>query len=114
VASQIDLVPTLIDVLGARGDEHFFGQSLFEETNLPPRAFISNYQELGYYRGDRLVVLSPRQRVETFAIDPASFAASPVANDDALTDEAVADYQTASKAFKSGGMRYEEKSYVRR
>lgn len=113
-ASQIDLVPTLIDVLGAKGDEHFFGQSLFEEKHRPPRAFISNYQELGYYRDDRLVILSPRQRVATFAVDPATLAATPTANDDALTEEAIAYYQTASKAFKSGALRYTERAYTTR
>jgi phosphoglycerol transferase MdoB-like AlkP superfamily enzyme len=113
-ASQIDLVPTLIDILGAKGDEHFFGQSLFEEKHLPARAFISNYQELGYYRDDRLVVLSPRQRVATFAVDPATLAATPTANDDALTEEAIAYYQTASKAFKSGALRYTERAYTTR
>ena len=52
--SQIDLAPTLLDVLGAKGSRLFFGQSIFEaeSKHLPERAFISNYQELGYYKDD--------------------------------------------------------------
>lgn len=104
VASQIDIAPTIIDVLGASGEEHFFGRSLFETAGLPGRAFISNYQELGYYRSDKLIVLSPKQRVQTFAIDPISLAATPIEDDAALTAEAIAYYQTASRAFKAGAL----------
>jgi phosphoglycerol transferase MdoB-like AlkP superfamily enzyme len=104
VSSQIDLAPTIVDVLAASGDQHFFGRSLFEMANLPGRAFISNYQELGYYRSDKLVVLSPKQRVQTFAIDSITLAASPTEDDAALTAEAIAYYQTASRAFKAGAL----------
>ncbi|MCK7574805.1 MAG: hypothetical protein MZV65_02180 [Chromatiales bacterium] len=31
------------------------------------RAFISNYQELGYLKAGKLVVLGPKQRVDTFS-----------------------------------------------
>lgn len=100
MASQIDLVPTLLDVLGVKGDDHFFGQSLFESESLPPRAFISNYQELGYYKNDVLTVLSPKQKVEAFHIDPQTFAATQVSPQTALVDEAIAYYQTGSHAFR--------------
>ena len=69
LASQIDIPPTLLDVLGLPGDDHFFGKSLFEQGREAPRAFISNYQELGYLKADRLVVLGPKQRVDIFRID---------------------------------------------
>jgi phosphoglycerol transferase MdoB-like AlkP superfamily enzyme len=104
LASQIDIPPTLLDVMGLPGDDHFFGQSLFEQNNLGRRAFISNYQELGYLKNDKLIVLGPRQRVETFAID-ANGDASPAALDARLRDEAIAYYQTAFKSFKEGGLK---------
>ncbi|CAG4882513.1 Sulfatase [Georgfuchsia toluolica] len=101
MVSQIDIPPTLIDVMGLRGDEHFFGTSVFEQGKHLPRAFISNYQELGYLKGDRLVVLGPRQRVEMFSIR-AGGSAVPVVDDPVLEDEAVAWYQTAFREFKRG------------
>jgi phosphoglycerol transferase MdoB-like AlkP superfamily enzyme len=61
--SQIDLAPTLIEVMGKNGDDHFFGRSFFESEEPLDRAFISNYQDLGYLRGDLLTVLSPRRVV---------------------------------------------------
>ena len=104
--SQIDIPPTLIDLLGLPGDNHFYGVSAFEQGNdFKRRAFISNYQELGYLTEDRLVVLGPKQKVETFAID-ASGAATPAPTDAKLRNEAIAYYQSAFQAFKTGALHY--------
>jgi phosphoglycerol transferase MdoB-like AlkP superfamily enzyme len=102
IASQIDVPPTLLDLLGAKGDDHFFGQSLFEAQHEPARAFISNYQELGYYKNDTLTVLSPKRQVEAFAIDPVTYEAKPRSIDRVLEQEAIAYYQTSSVAYKRG------------
>lgn len=104
LASQIDIPPTLLDLMGLPGDNHFFGKSLFEQRPENRRAFISNYQELGYLKADRLVVLGPKQRVDTFRIDP-NGEASPAAPDSRLRDEAVAYYQSAFRAFKEGALK---------
>ncbi len=104
LASQIDIPPTLLDVMGLPGDDHFFGKSLFEQSHDPPRAFISNYQELGYLQDGYLTVLGPKQRVEGFRID-ANGNATPEAVDERARDEAVAYYQTAFKAFKDGELK---------
>lgn len=107
LASQIDIPPTLLDVMGLPGDDHFFGMSLFETGERHPenrRAFISNYLELGYLKADKLVVLSPRQRVDTFSIG-ADGAATPTAPVPRLRDEAIAYYQAAFRAFREGGLK---------
>jgi phosphoglycerol transferase MdoB-like AlkP superfamily enzyme len=105
VASQIDLPPTLLDVLRVDGDDHFFGRSVFELPAVPARAFVSNYQSLGYLRADTLVVLSPGRQVETFRVDPATFETMPAPLDRVRADEAIAYYQTASRAFKQGALK---------
>ena len=104
VASQIDIPPTLLDAMGLPGDDHFFGLSLFEQRPENRRAFISNYQELGYLKAGKLIVLGPKQRVDTFLID-ANGDASPTAPDPRLRDEAVAYYQSAFMAFKEGALK---------
>ncbi len=101
-ASQIDLAPTLIEVMGKNGDDHFFGRSLFELDEPLNRAFISNYQDLGYLRGDLLTVLSPRRTVRAYRVDPVTMESTPVAVDPRLAKEAIAYYQTAASAFKQG------------
>jgi phosphoglycerol transferase MdoB-like AlkP superfamily enzyme len=98
--SQVDIPPTLLDLLGAKGDDHYFGDSIFESEQRPGRAFISNYQELGYLKNDVLTVLSPKQKVEAFRVDPATMASTPAAVDPVLVKEAIAYYQTGSRAFK--------------
>lgn len=107
MVSQIDVAPTLLDLLGKTGDEHFFGQSIFEAAahRMPERAFISNYQQLGYYKNGLLTVLAPRQQVEAFRIDSQTYAAMPAPVDAELADEAVAFYQTAARAFKQGALK---------
>lgn len=105
MASQIDLAPTLLDVVGAEGAEEFFGESLFRADPGPERAFVSNYQELGYYKDGTLTVLLPRQRVQSYRIDPETFAATEAEVDPALQEEAIAWYQTASRSFRRGALR---------
>ena len=103
--SQIDLPPTIVDVLRANGDDHFFGRSVFELPAGPPRAFVSNYQALGYLKGDVLTVLSPHRRIEAFRVDPATFDSVAMPVDRKLADEAIAYYQTASRAFRQGALK---------
>lgn len=107
LASQIDIVPTLLDVLGVKGDSYFYGQSLFEaqQENLDARAFISNYQQLGYYKNDTLIVLSPKKKVEAFKVDPVTFESTPSDINPTLLNEAIAYYQTAARAFKNGDLK---------
>ena len=106
VASQIDIVPTLLDVLGMQGAETFYGQSMFkaEAEKQPERAFISNYQSLGYLKNSTLIVLSPKQKTEAFAVD-ANMESQPSALNDALLTEAIAYYQSASRDFKTGALK---------
>ncbi len=106
LVSQIDIAPTLIDVLGVEGDDHFFGTSVFEQgKNFQRRAFISNYQELGYLTQNQLTVLGPKQKVETFKIAKDG-SATPTETNTKLRDEAIAYYQTAFQAFKSNALKY--------
>lgn len=105
MVSQLDLAPTLVEVLGKRGDDHFFGRSFFEEGPMLERAFISNYQALGYLRRDTLTVLLPRQHVESYSVDPVTLATVPTQVDPELLNEAIAYYQTAARAFKQGALK---------
>ena len=104
VVSQIDVPPTLLDLLGVAGKERFFGESIYAREPHTPRAFVSTYQDLGYYKNDTLTVLSPNRHVEAYHIDPISYAATSSALDNVLLDEATAYYQTAARDFKTGAL----------
>jgi len=105
MASQVDVPPTLLDLLGAKGSNHYFGENMFAAEKKPARAFISNYQELGYYKDDKLIVLSPKQKTQTFKVDPETLDSEPTEMDSNLLQEAIAYYQTASRAFKLGKLK---------
>ncbi len=108
LVSQIDIAPTLIDVLGVEGDDHFFGTSVFEQgKNFQRRAFISNYQELGYFTQDQLTVLGPKQKIEAFEIAKDG-TATPTQINEKRRDEAIAFYQTAFQAFKNNELKYKK------
>ncbi len=100
--SQIDIVPSLVEALGQHGDDLFFGRSVFEEGPPPERAFISNYQELGYLKQGKLTILLPKRRVQSFDIDLKTFNATPAPINNQLLNEAIAYYQSASTEFSSG------------
>ncbi len=105
IVSQIDIAPTLMEVLGKNGSAQFFGRSFFDPGPPAERAFISNYQALGYLKSNILTVLLPKQVVESYQVDPKTLATTPAAVNPQLMSEAIAYYQTASKAFKTGELK---------
>ncbi|MCX7898377.1 MAG: sulfatase-like hydrolase/transferase [Rhodocyclaceae bacterium] len=103
LASQIDVPPTLLDLLGVPGKELFFGASLLAPS-APERAFLANYQALGYLKEGRLTILLPKHRAESYRIDERG-AATPAPIDRRLLEEAIAYYQSAYFAFQKGKLR---------
>ena len=53
-------------------------------------------------------MLSPKQKTEAYKIDPVTLESTPTTMNDALLNEAIAYYQTASRAFKSGALKESE------
>jgi len=105
--SQIDVAPTLLGVLEFRYYNKFFGRDMLHAPARADRAFVANYQALGYMTGRHLVMLHPKRKVEVFRIDPGGRITAP-AEDPALVREAIAFYQGASHVFRSGLYRDEE------
>ncbi len=100
--SQIDVAPTLLGRLNMSYDGKFFGQDIFRVPPGEERAFVANYQSLGYLRDGRLVMLYPKRRVTVAANANANAgtarSAQPLA-DAQLEREAIAWYEAASLAF---------------
>ncbi len=97
--SQVDIPPTLLGMLNFAYTSQFLGYDLFDLEPGRERAFVSTYQELGFLRGEELVVLRPGRRVEVVKPDPRDGSASPAKPDPAFTEEAIAWYQTAAGLF---------------
>jgi phosphoglycerol transferase MdoB-like AlkP superfamily enzyme len=102
MASQIDLLPTLLGLLNFSYRSRFLGYDLFDLEPGRERAFISTYQEVGYLRGARLVKLGPRRDHEVYKPDFADGSAELLPPDPELENEAVSWYQAAAWAYNHG------------
>jgi len=101
--SQIDVSPTLLGRLNFSYDSKFFGQDIFRVPAGEERAFVANYQSLGYLRDGRLVMLYPRRKVTVAASQHAGSPRSVAPVDEAtLRREAISWYEAASLAFARG------------
>jgi phosphoglycerol transferase MdoB-like AlkP superfamily enzyme len=107
--SQIDIPPTLLGLLDFDYYSKFFGRDVLASPPQSDRAFVANYQSLGYLRGDRLVLLSPKRKAEVFRADPRWNPLEPV-SDPAALREAIAFYSAASFVFRNGLYRDEEQT----
>jgi phosphoglycerol transferase MdoB-like AlkP superfamily enzyme len=105
--SQIDIAPTLLGLLDFDYYSKFLGRDVLRASPATDRAFVANYQTLGYLRGGRIALLEPKRRVRVLELDAQGRAGRP-ASDPELEREAIAWYQVAAHAFRSGLYRDEE------
>jgi phosphoglycerol transferase MdoB-like AlkP superfamily enzyme len=100
--SQIDIGPTVLGLLNFSYASKFYGYDMFKLEPGRERAFISTYQSLGYIKGDKLIVLSPQLKVESYTVSGKEQVKSKP--DQNTINEAIAWYQTASYSFTHGLM----------
>jgi len=102
--SQIDIEPTLLGMLNFSYTSKFYGYDMFQLEPGRERAFISTYQNLGYIKDNKLVILSPQMKAGTFSISENQEQVA-IKQDSTLINEAIAWYQTASYSFRHGLMK---------
>jgi phosphoglycerol transferase MdoB-like AlkP superfamily enzyme len=105
--SQIDVAPTLLGLLGFDYYSKFLGRDVLHSPPGSDRAFVANYQTLGYLKGGEMVVLQPRRETRFLSLVGEARAASG-ARDEQLRREAIAFYQVAAHVFHAGLYRDEE------
>lgn len=105
--SQIDVAPTLLGLLDFHYYTKFLGRDVLHSAPGTDRAFVANFQTLGYLKGEKMVVLQPRRRVDVYRLNGTEYV-SDLRQDPALRREAIAFYQVASLAFHNGLYRDEE------
>jgi len=102
LASQIDIVPTVLDLLGLPEHTNFMGRSVLHAYPDAGRAFIATYQKLGYLTPDQLVVLSPGRQIEDWRLDAQQDIAAPVRQPDTLVARAIGAYQDTARRARDG------------
>ena len=101
LASQIDIPPTILGMIGVHYRSKFFGQDIIAYP--PNRAFISTYQLLGYIKNNKLVVLAPNvEPVGYFLSDSEQKLAVP---DPEMVHEAISYYQSTYELLINGKMK---------
>ena len=64
VSSQIDVAPTVLGFLNLSYESQFYGRDIMQMRKDEGRALVSNYQKLGLFKDNKLVYLSPQQKVD--------------------------------------------------
>ena len=104
LASQIDVAPTLLGLLNFGYRSKFFGQDIITDAPEDPRAFIANYQAVGFIDDGLLVELRPGRRVRV--VDMATGKEHPPDEEsEEVVGEAISYYQSAAHAFRSGSLK---------
>ena len=102
--SQIDLFATLFGLLNWQYTCNWYGKNVLL-PGYQPRAWVATYQKLGYLQHDSLAIISPQQQTATSKWNILTDEQQPIQSDPALTQKAIATYQTAYYLFKNGGMK---------
>jgi phosphoglycerol transferase MdoB-like AlkP superfamily enzyme len=102
VASQIDLAPTLLGLLGVSYDSTFVGRDILATQPRSQRALIGNYQHLGLYESGMLTILSPRKKVAQREAESPEAELEPKIENERLVAECIAYYEGAGYIYKHG------------
>ena len=105
LASQIDMIPTLLGLLRMDYEARFFGRDLREPAQNTPYAFISTYQQMGFVRDGQLIDLGPLHEPQVRSVSESGTPATPAQIIQA-TKDAIALYQVAADMFDSGALHW--------
>jgi len=101
LASQIDLAPTVLGLLNFSYSSKFLGRDILKIENGQGRAFISTYEKLGYLKGDKMVILSPKKEIEYFRFNRENGNTEAVQLPAGYLLDTLAYYQGASYLYKN-------------
>jgi len=79
----------------------FFGRDVLKAVKSPERAFISTYQKLGYITGDRLLVVGPKQRLDSYVVARADGSEREIKPREQDVADTLSYYQGASYIYKN-------------
>jgi phosphoglycerol transferase MdoB-like AlkP superfamily enzyme len=100
LSSQIDIAPTVLGLLNFSYETKFLGKDILLMNRNDGRAFISTYQKLGYLKGDAMVVLDPKKKIEYYRFDRLTGKTVPARLPEDCSRDAIAYYQGTNYLYK--------------
>jgi phosphoglycerol transferase MdoB-like AlkP superfamily enzyme len=103
LASQIDLMPTVMALMNWNYQGKFYGNNILAD-DFKEQVFVGNYQKLGFYRDNRLTVLSPDESVKSLEVEALklkSVTYKEIENNEDDINDAITYYQSASYLYKN-------------
>lgn len=110
VSSQIDIMPTLFGLLNWSYKSKFYGSDILSPS-FKERALMGTYQKLGFYKDDKLCVLSIGKKIQTYKVlkqDVFMTQYEEIPTDVKIKNETIGYYQGASLLHKKRLDRYED------
>ncbi len=108
LSSQIDVGPTLLGLMNWTYKTKFFGKDILKMTPNEERAFIANYQKLGFIKNNKIIILSPQQKVSFYSFDRKTGVMVNIPADTNLRKEAISYYQSSNYVYKKRLNKWEE------
>jgi phosphoglycerol transferase MdoB-like AlkP superfamily enzyme len=107
LGSQMDLAPTIVDVLGLSYESQFFGRSLLRSDTGGNWALMSHNRDVSLLRNDTLVVLGIQNGIDVYHVDLMSGAQTrlDVGDNAEIIHDAIAWYQTAFSMYSQQAFR---------
>ncbi len=99
--SQIDIAPTILGLLDFHYFSKFLGRDILHSPPESDRAFVANFQTLGYMKGNAIAVLQPKRQTDVYRIEKGAYQPMAGGGEQVLL-EARAFYQVASHLFRDG------------
>lgn len=100
--SQIDILPTVMGILGLEFSGPFYGENVLLNPNRRRPILLNHNHDVALYNGERLVVLGLNKSSQTYRYDVRNGEQTPIEADQDLLDLATAYYQTAFELFSKG------------
>ena len=108
LSSQIDLMPTVMSLMNWDYKGKFYGNNILADDFME-HAFIGNYQKLGYYRENRLTILSPDESVKSLEVTSLKLndvKYKKIPDNSADIKNAITYYQSANYLYKNNLTRH--------
>lgn len=104
--SQIDLAPTIFGLMNLNYTSRFLGYDIFKTKKGAERVFVSTYQDMGYFKDGKMIILSPQKKAVMVLPDIKTGVNSSIPLDNNALNEAIAWYQGANYLYKSAGYKF--------